>query len=374
MDLRLAAKVIVVTGGGSGIGAGITEVLAEEGATPVVLARRTPDADWLARTGADFVTVELADDAACRAAIETVRRRHPAIHGLVNNAGANDGVGLDKGPDAFRASLNANLVHYYTMVHLLAGDLRRTKGAIVNIASKTALTGQGGTSAYVAAKAAELGLTREWAVEFLPDEVRVNAIVVAEVMTPLYRRWLDTLGDPDEALRRINARIPLGRRMTTAREIADTCAFLLSGRNPDTRRANGYSRTAATPTSIGRSDNRAREGSGPRTSGRGARVAAGGGGADKDDGSAGLLAHPDAATGLIEASGDIDDFRPCRPRALERDRRLSGDDVVAAQDLEVVVRHRTPPVRGPPSDNHAPLGRAVRVFMTKLVAHFEMVG
>lgn len=230
MDLHLQGKTVIVTGGGSGIGAGITEVLAEEGARPVVVARRAPEADWLSRTGADFVQAELSDDAACRAAVETVRTRHGAIHGLVNNAGANDGVGLDKGPDAFRASLNQNLVHYYTMVHLLRDDLRATKGAIVNISSKTALTGQGGTSAYIAAKAAQLGLTREWAVEFLPDGIRVNAIVVAEVMTPLYRRWLDTLPDGDAALAEITERIPLGKRMTTAREIADTCAFLLSDR------------------------------------------------------------------------------------------------------------------------------------------------
>lgn len=174
--------------------------------------------------------MELSDDAACLAAVDTIRARHGQVYGLVNNAGANDGVGLDKGPDAFRASLNQNLIHYYLMVHLLVADLRATKGAIVNISSKTALTGQGGTSAYVAAKAAQLGLTREWAVEFLPDGVRVNAIVVAEVMTPLYRRWLDTMADPDARLAAITRNIPLGQRMTTAREIADCCAFLLSDR------------------------------------------------------------------------------------------------------------------------------------------------
>jgi L-fucose dehydrogenase len=230
MDLHLKGKVVVVTGGGSGIGAAICEVLAEEGATPVVIARRRPDEAWLSRVGADFVQAELSDDAACKTAVTAIRARHGSIHGLVNNAGANDGVGLDKGPLAFRQSLDQNLVHYYTMVHLLADDLRSSEGAIVNITSKTAVTGQGGTSAYIAAKAAQLGLTREWAVEFLPDRVRVNAIVVAEVMTPLYRRWLDTLPDPDGALQKITARIPLGQRMTEAREIADTCAFLLSDR------------------------------------------------------------------------------------------------------------------------------------------------
>lgn len=230
MDLHLKDKTIIVTGGGSGIGAAITELLAEEGARPVIFGRSTPDPAWLDRHGAAFIAVELSDDAACRRAVDQLRAQAPAIHGLVNNAGANDGVGLDKGPDAFRASLNQNLVHYYTMVHLLRDDLRASGGAIVNISSKTALTGQGGTSAYVAAKAAQLGLTREWALEFLPDRVRVNAIVVAEVMTPLYQRWLDTTPDPAAALAAIEARVPLGRRLTTAREIADCCVFLLSDR------------------------------------------------------------------------------------------------------------------------------------------------
>ena len=230
MDLYLQDRLVVVTGGGSGIGAAISEVLAEEGARVAILSRSAPDADWLARVGADFIAVELSDDAACRAAVETLRQRHGAVYGLVNNAGANDGVGLGRGPDAFRASLDQNLVHYYLMVDLLADDLRASRGAVVNITSKTALTGQGGTSAYVAAKAAQLGLTREWAVEFLPDGVRVNAIVVAEAMTPLYRRWLDRMPDPEDALAEITRRIPLGNRMTTPREIADTCAFLLSDR------------------------------------------------------------------------------------------------------------------------------------------------
>ena len=230
MDLHLKGKVVVITGGGSGIGAGITEVLAEEGARPVIIARRAPDAGWLERTGADFIAAELSDDAACHRAVETVLARQGGLHVLVNNAGANDGVGLKAGPAAFRASLDQNLIHYYLMVHLLADALKASRGAIVNITSKTAVTGQGGTSAYVAAKAAQLGLTREWAVEFLPHGVRVNAIVVAEVMTPLYQRWLDTLPDPQVALEKITQRIPLGQRMTTAREIADTAAFLLSDR------------------------------------------------------------------------------------------------------------------------------------------------
>lgn len=235
MDLGLKDKVVIVTGGGSGIGAAVSEVLAEEGAIPVILTRRAPDAAWLKGIArADVVLADLSDDAQCRRAVQDIRARHGSIDGLVNNAGANDSVGIEAGPDAFRQSLDRNLIHYYTLVHLLADDLRATKGSIVNVSSKTALTGQGGTSAYVAAKAAQLGLTREWAAAFLKDGIRVNAVIPAEVMTPLYANWLKTFNNPDERLAEITRRIPLGHRMTTPREIADTVVFLLSPRSSHT--------------------------------------------------------------------------------------------------------------------------------------------
>ena len=235
MDLHLKDKNIIVTGGGSGIGAAVSEILAEEGAIPVILTRRAPDAAWLAGVPkADVVLADLSDDAQCHRAVSEIREKHGRIDGLVNNAGANDSIGLEAGPDAFRQSLDRNLVHYYTLVHLLADDLRATKGAIVNVSSKTALTGQGGTSAYVAAKAAQLGLTREWAAAFLKDGVRVNAVIPAEVMTPLYANWLKTFDNPEERLAEITRRIPLGQRMTTPREIADTAVFLLSPRSSHT--------------------------------------------------------------------------------------------------------------------------------------------
>jgi L-fucose dehydrogenase len=235
MDLGLKDKVVIVTGGGSGIGAAVSEVLAEEGAIPVILTRRAPDAAWLKGIArADVVLADLSDDAQCRRAVTGIRARHGRIDGLVNNAGANDSVGIEAGPDAFRQSLDRNLVHYYSLVHLLADDLRATKGAIVNVSSKTALTGQGATSAYVAAKAAQLGLTREWAAAFLADGIRVNAVIPAEVMTPLYANWLKTFDNPEERLAEITRRIPLGHRMTTPREIADTVVFLLSPRSSHT--------------------------------------------------------------------------------------------------------------------------------------------
>ena len=233
MDLGLNGKVILVTGGGAGIGGAISEALAEEGAIPVILARREPPAGFMASLGARqpqacWIKADLSLDADCHAAVAQARARFGRIDGLVNNAGTNDGIGLEAGPQAFRASLDQNLLHYYTLVHLCLEDLKATHGAIVNISSKTALTGQGSTSAYVAAKAAQLGLTREWAAALAPHGVRVNAVIPAEVLTPMYEAWLNNFPDPQAQLATITARIPLGGRMTTAAEIAATTVFLLS--------------------------------------------------------------------------------------------------------------------------------------------------
>lgn len=239
MDLGLAGKVVIVTGGGAGIGGAISEALAAEGAIPVIVARRAPEAGFIAALTARqpqscVVIADLAQDDGCRTAVAEVQRRFGRIDALVNNAGTNDGVGLEAGPEAFRASLEQNLLHYYTLAHLCLDDLKAARGAIVNISSKTALTGQGSTSAYVAAKAAQLGLTREWAAALAPHGVRVNAVIPAEVMTPMYARWLETLPDPDAALATITARIPLGQRMTEAAEIAATTVFLVSPKSGHT--------------------------------------------------------------------------------------------------------------------------------------------
>lgn len=239
MDLHLQDKIAIVTGGGAGIGGAISLQLAREGAVPVIFGRSALQAEFADTLRAlcprfRFFQLELEDEAACTQAVASTLAGFGGIDALVNNAGVNDGVGLEAGSAAFRRSLEANLVHCYVMAHLCVESIKQRRGAIVNISSKTALTGQGGTSGYVAAKAAQLGLTREWAAALAPHGVRVNAVLPAEVMTPLYERWLQTMPDPQAALQRIASRIPLGHRMTTDQEIADHVVFLISDRSSHT--------------------------------------------------------------------------------------------------------------------------------------------
>jgi len=241
MDLGLKDKVIIVTGGAKGIGAGITKVLAAEGAIPVIVGRSEADNMAIVKEveaaggKAWQVVAELTDPSACEKAINAVLQQFGRIEGLVNNAGVNDGVGLENGNyEQFMASLHKNVVHYYLMAHCALPALKKSKGAILNITSKTADTGQGNTSGYAAANGGRNALTREWAVELLKYGIRVNAIVVAECWTPLYETWINTLPDPVAKRKDIESKIPLENRMTTAEEIADTTVFLLSERSSHT--------------------------------------------------------------------------------------------------------------------------------------------
>lgn len=238
MDLELKNKVIIVTGGAKGIGEGVVEVLAREGALPAIVGRNEADNQAaLEKIGGNGfqVVAELTWPEDCRHAVEKVIKHFGHVHGLVNNAGVNDGVNLEHGSyERFMASLHKNLVHYYLMAHHVLPELKKSKGAIVNIGSKVAETGQGATSAYAAANGGRNGLTREWAVELLKYGIRVNAVIVAESYTPLYEKWVSTLPDPEKALREINERIPLGNRMTTPEEIANMVAFLLSEKSSHT--------------------------------------------------------------------------------------------------------------------------------------------
>ncbi len=234
MDLGLRDKIIIVTGGAKGIGRAIVDILIEEGAVPVI-ADKDKDAlkevvEQYEEAGEAIAGVEgnLVRPETCEKVIKKTIDRFGRIDGLVNNAGFNDRIGLDAGPKAFVESLERNLLHVYCMAHYGLPYLKRSQGPIVNISSKTALTGQGNTSGYIAAKGGVLGLTREWAVELAEFGIRVNAVIPAEVWTPLYEHWVNRFDDPDAAKREMEAYIPLGKRFTTPRELASMVVYLLS--------------------------------------------------------------------------------------------------------------------------------------------------
>ncbi len=241
MNLGLKDKVIIVTGGAKGIGEGIAKVLAAEEAVVIIVGRSEADnlktveeiRSMNGRAGQVVAELSIPDD--CEKAVKLTVEKYGRIDGLVNNAGVNDGVGLESGNyEKFMASLHKNLVHYYLLAHFALPYLKESRGSIVNISSKTAETGQGNTSAYAAANGGRNALTREWAVELLKYGIRVNAIIVAECFTPLYQTWIKTFDDPQKKLDEITAKIPLGNRMTTAEEIANAAAFLLSERSSHT--------------------------------------------------------------------------------------------------------------------------------------------
>ena len=241
MNLHLENKIIIVTGGAKGIGLGICKVLASEGAIPVIIGRKGSDNQLAikeieAAGGiAKSVVAELTKPEDCENAIKQIVAEFGRIDGLVNNAGVNDGVGLENGNyNSFIESMHKNLVHYYLMAHHALPELKKSKGSMVNIGSKTADTGQGGTSAYAASNGGRNALTREWAVELLKYGIRVNAVIVAECFTPLYNTWIQNFENPEEKLKQITDKIPFENRMTTAEEIANMVVFLLSEKSSHT--------------------------------------------------------------------------------------------------------------------------------------------
>ena len=163
MDLQLQDKSVIVTGGAKGIGAAAVESFAAEGAKVAIAGRSPSEGESLAKeVGGIFIEAELAEEAACRRVVDETLNAFGRIDVLVNNAGFNDGRDLETSPAEFMASVHLNLSHVYTLVHLCRGELAKNKGAIVNVSSKVAVTGQGSTSGYAAAKGAMTGRGVNW--------------------------------------------------------------------------------------------------------------------------------------------------------------------------------------------------------------------
>ncbi len=242
MDLGLKGKVVVVTGAAGikgSIGETIVQHLAAEGAIPVIVCRNDRGFGYekaLQEQGIDalFVKTDLSDYKQIEEAAKVIENKYGRVDALINNVGVNDGAGLDASMEDFMYSLKLNLVSFYAMTKYCLPMIKKVKGNILNIGSKVALTGQGGTSGYAAAKGGVYGLTREWAVDLIKYGIRSNAIVIAESWTPAYDNWIKTLENGEEKLQSIIKKIPLENRMTTPSEIADQCLFTISEKSSHT--------------------------------------------------------------------------------------------------------------------------------------------
>lgn len=240
MNLDLQEKVAVVTGGASGIGEAIVRLFAAEGMSVVVADRDGVRAEMLAKElsyGSVRVLPvpgDLTMEDACQRVVHETLRELGRLDVLVNNAGVNDAIGLDRSPSDFKSSLQQNLFPAFAITHFAKEALQKSRGSIVNIGSKVAVTGQGSTSGYAAAKGAINALTREWAVALAPHGVRVNCVVPAECDTPQYEHWFQAHPDPSAARHQIEQLVPLGQRLTEPGEIAAMVVFLSSPRSSHT--------------------------------------------------------------------------------------------------------------------------------------------
>ena len=242
MDLGLSDKVVVISGAAGmkgSIGETILQNLVNEGAIPAVIDRNDRGFDYIEKIrdkGIDaiFCKTDVTDPEQIENAVDTITKKYGRIDVVINNVGVNDGVGLDASYEDFMKSLKLNMVSYFLVVKHALPLLKKSKGNILNIGSKVALTGQGNTSGYAASKGGVLALTREWAVDLIKYSIRSNAIIIAESWTPAYDNWIKTLEDGEEKLKSIVKKIPLENRMTTPQEIADVCLFTISERSSHT--------------------------------------------------------------------------------------------------------------------------------------------
>jgi len=229
----VAGRVVVITGGGTGIGAAIAERFAGEGAHVVVVGRRIePLKAVAASVGAMPVVADAADTASARAAVKTVLDHFGRIDVLVANAGGHGFAAVgDTDDDAWQSSLTANLTTAFTMARESLPALIEAKGQIVVVSSLAGLFAGPSVAGYTVGKHALIGLTRSLARDYGAHGVRVNAICPGWVQTPMADAEMDEfsekagIGAREDAYRTVTADVPLGRAALPS-EIASVARFL----------------------------------------------------------------------------------------------------------------------------------------------------
>jgi 3-oxoacyl-[acyl-carrier protein] reductase len=225
----LTGKVAVVTGAGTGIGRAVARALANAGASVMLNGRRAEPllavrTEIEAAGGiAQVHQADVSSQAHAQALVDATKAQFGRVDVLVNNAGKSyDALILRMKWDALEDALAVNLKSVFYLSSAAGKVMLAQKGgAIVNISSVVALTGNAGQSAYVAAKAGVLGLTKSLAQEFGSRGIRVNAIAPGFIQTEM------TAVLPEATQTSYMARIPLGR-FGTADEVARVALFLSS--------------------------------------------------------------------------------------------------------------------------------------------------
>ena len=229
---RLQGKVALVTGASSGIGEAAAKAMAAQGARVVLAARRTEELDRVAEeiraAGGEAVGVrtDVSVDEDLGNAVRTAEERFGGLDIAFNNAGSMGTMGLvaEQDPKTWGEDLFTVLTTtFMSMRHEIPALLRRGGGVIVNNASQLGVVGFGaGISAYVAGKHGVIGLTKAAALEYAPQNIRVNAVALASVDTPMYR---SSVGASEEMTAYFNSLHPLGR-IATPEEAASAVAYL----------------------------------------------------------------------------------------------------------------------------------------------------
>lgn len=229
----LDAKVAVVTGAGSGIGAAIAKRFAGEGASVALFDLNVERARSIAaQIGTLAPAIVIGGDASCEAdvrrAIEQVVGRYSHIDVLVNNAGTEQsGSVVEMSVESWDRVISVNLRSMFLFAKYAIPHMR-SGGAIINISSIDAFASYPGYAAYDASKAAVLALTRALAIDHGGQGIRANAICPGYIDTPLLAPYLERLGNPDQVRREIASLHPLGH-IGRPEHIADAALFLASG-------------------------------------------------------------------------------------------------------------------------------------------------
>ena len=236
MGERLAAKVALVTGAGSGIGRAVAVRMAEEGAT-VVVTSRTPskvdetcgEVETRTATRPLGLVLDVTDTASISAALAEVIDRLGRIDILSNNAGVDDPTEptvVDMSDEVWDRTMLINVTGTFRVCRAVIPHMA-DGGSIVNMGSRDSLIARRNAAAYCASKAAVLQLTRTLALELASRRIRANCVCPGVVDTPLVDLFLDRSPDP-VALRAEYASSNALGRLASAREIADCVIFLAS--------------------------------------------------------------------------------------------------------------------------------------------------